>query len=159
MACRLLGAKPLSKPMLDYWQLDPLEQISVKLQSKYTTFRSRKCIWKYCLWNGTLWQPFCPGGEELKLTSESLPETMQTYYRLSLPLGINFSECWIKIQNSPLKNPFENIFCKMYTMLNQINWIDTIIHRWLEFNSCLGQVMIIYVKKARIPQGTNFLKS
>ena len=26
MACRLSGAKPLSKPMLGYCQLDPLEQ-------------------------------------------------------------------------------------------------------------------------------------
>ena len=38
MACRLFGAKPLSKPMLGYCQLDPYEQTSVKFQSKYTTF-------------------------------------------------------------------------------------------------------------------------
>ena len=30
MACRLLGAKPLSKPMLGYCQLDPLEQTLLK---------------------------------------------------------------------------------------------------------------------------------
>ena len=30
MACRLFGAKPLSKPMLGYCQLDPIEQTSVK---------------------------------------------------------------------------------------------------------------------------------
>ena len=30
MACRLFGAKPLSKPMLFYCQLDPKEQTSVK---------------------------------------------------------------------------------------------------------------------------------
>ena len=30
MACRLFGAKPLSKPMLGYCQLDPREQTSVK---------------------------------------------------------------------------------------------------------------------------------
>ena len=30
MACRLFGAKPLSKPMLGYSQLDPLEQTSVQ---------------------------------------------------------------------------------------------------------------------------------
>ena len=29
VACRLFGAKPLSKPMLGYGQLDPLEQTSV----------------------------------------------------------------------------------------------------------------------------------
>ena len=30
MACRLFGAKPLSKPMLEDCQLDPWEQTSVK---------------------------------------------------------------------------------------------------------------------------------
>ena len=30
MACRLFGAKPLSEPMLEYYQLDPWEQTSVK---------------------------------------------------------------------------------------------------------------------------------
>ena len=30
MACRLYGTKPLSEPMLDYYQLDPWEQSSVK---------------------------------------------------------------------------------------------------------------------------------
>ena len=46
MACRLFGAKPLSEPMLDYCKLDPWEQTSVKFESKYKTFHSRKCIWK-----------------------------------------------------------------------------------------------------------------
>ena len=52
MGCRLFGAKPLSKPELGYCQLDPEEQTSVKLWSKYKTFHSRKCIWKYRLRNG-----------------------------------------------------------------------------------------------------------
>ena len=52
MACRLFGAKPLSEPMLGYWQYDSQEQTSVKFESKYKTFHSRKCIWKYCLRNG-----------------------------------------------------------------------------------------------------------
>ena len=30
MAGRLVGAKPLSEPMLEYGRLDPWEQISVK---------------------------------------------------------------------------------------------------------------------------------
>ena len=30
MACRLFGAKPLSKPMPGYYELDPEEQTSVK---------------------------------------------------------------------------------------------------------------------------------
>ena len=38
MACRLFGAKPLSKPMLDYCQLDPQEQTSMTFWSKYKLF-------------------------------------------------------------------------------------------------------------------------
>ena len=34
MACHLFSAKPLSKAIFVYWQLDPYEQISVKFQSK-----------------------------------------------------------------------------------------------------------------------------
>ena len=34
MARRLFGAKPLSKPMIDVWQLDPCEQIPVTYQSE-----------------------------------------------------------------------------------------------------------------------------
>ena len=52
MACRLSGAKPLPEPMLIYCQLDPQEQTSMKSESKYKIFRSRKCIWKCCQQNG-----------------------------------------------------------------------------------------------------------
>ena len=41
MSCRLLGTKPLSKPVLGYCQLDPKEQISVKFQPNYQTVHSR----------------------------------------------------------------------------------------------------------------------
>ena len=59
MACRLLGAKPLSKPMQGYCQLDPEEQTSVKFESKYDAFHSRKCIWNCRL---PKWRPW---GDEL----------------------------------------------------------------------------------------------
>ena len=36
MACRLFGAKPLSKPILGHCQLDPMEQTSVKFFIKNT---------------------------------------------------------------------------------------------------------------------------
>ena len=36
----------------------PLEQTSVKLESKFYHFHSRKCVWKCCL---PKWWPFCPG--------------------------------------------------------------------------------------------------
>ena len=58
MACCLFGTKPLSEPMLGYYQLDHKEQTSVKFWSKYKTFHSRKHIWKYWLWNG---EHFVPG--------------------------------------------------------------------------------------------------
>ena len=74
MACHLVGAKPLSEPLLPYCQLDPKEHISVKFESKYRTFHSRKCTWKcrlesgghfvsalMCSWNvivpNTAWSP------------------------------------------------------------------------------------------------------
>ena len=53
MACRLVGAKPLSEPMLKNCQLDPKEQNSVKIQSKFIHFHSRKCIWICRLENGS----------------------------------------------------------------------------------------------------------
>ena len=41
--CRLVGAKPLSEPMLECCELDPREQISLKFNSKFENFHSRKC--------------------------------------------------------------------------------------------------------------------
>ena len=49
MSCRLLGAKPLSKPMLGYCQLGPWEQIAVNFYLKISSAK---------------WWPFCPGGDE-----------------------------------------------------------------------------------------------
>ena len=42
MACRLFGAKPLSKPMLGNCQLNPYGHTSVKFQSKYIFFSFTK---------------------------------------------------------------------------------------------------------------------
>ena len=75
MACRLFAAKPLSKPRLDYCQLDPKEQTSVKFQSNYKIFHSRKCIWKYRL---PTWRPFCPGGDEIRIEVESHDKQLNT---------------------------------------------------------------------------------
>ena len=53
MACRrLVGAKWLSEPMLEYYQLDPWEQTLMKFQSKSIHFHSRKSIWNCRLENG-----------------------------------------------------------------------------------------------------------
>ena len=45
LACCLFGVTPLSKPVLDYCQLGPWENISVKSRSK-CNFNWRKCFWK-----------------------------------------------------------------------------------------------------------------
>ena len=62
MACRRTGDKPLHEPVMGYCQLDSLEQISVKFESEFYHFHSRKFIWKCRL---PEWRPFCPGGDEL----------------------------------------------------------------------------------------------
>ena len=69
MACRLFSAKPLPEPMLAYCQLDSWEQISVKFQSEFYHFHSRKCIWKCCL---PEWRPFSPLLTGLSQFRESL---------------------------------------------------------------------------------------
>ena len=60
MACCLFGAKPSSKPMLDYCQLDPWEQTSVKFFIKIQKFSFIKMHLKT---SSAKWRPFCPGGE------------------------------------------------------------------------------------------------
>ena len=55
MACRLFGAKLLNEPMLLHCQLHSWERISVKFESEFYHFHSRKCIWK-C--RPLKWQPF-----------------------------------------------------------------------------------------------------
>ena len=62
MVCCLFSAKPLPEPMLSYCQLHPWERTSVKFESKYKTFHSRKCTRKRCLRNG---KHFVQGEDEL----------------------------------------------------------------------------------------------
>ena len=60
MACRLVGAKPLSKPMMEYCYFDPWEQTSMKSLSKLIHCHSRKCIWKCRLEKATIFsRPQC----------------------------------------------------------------------------------------------------
>ena len=57
MACRLFGAKPLSKQMQRYCQLDPLEQTSeivMKNTKSFTHEISSEIV-------------VCPGGDEFKI--------------------------------------------------------------------------------------------
>ena len=48
--------------MLAYCQLNSWEHISVKFESEFYHFHSRKFIWKCCL---PKWQQFCPWGDGL----------------------------------------------------------------------------------------------
>ena len=85
MAWRRIGDKQLSEPMLGYRQLEPYEQTSVKLQSKYKTFYSRKCIWKCRLQNGGYvvqgkWvKYYCDASVS---TYSEIPASCRQYYRL-----------------------------------------------------------------------------
>ena len=63
MACRLFGAKQLSKPMLGYCQLDPKEQILTKIQNfSFTKMHLEISSGK--------WRPSCLGGDELNYISD-----------------------------------------------------------------------------------------
>ena len=52
MACRMDSAKPLSEPILTYYQLDPEEHISIKFDLKFKYLHSRKCVSTCHLQNG-----------------------------------------------------------------------------------------------------------
>ena len=53
MACRRFGAKPLSEPMLPYFQLNTKEHILMKFYSKFEILNSGTCTSNECrLWNG-----------------------------------------------------------------------------------------------------------
>ena len=52
MAYLLFLASLLPEPVMNYCRIDPKEWMSVKSQSKYNKFHSRKFIWKCCLQNG-----------------------------------------------------------------------------------------------------------
>ena len=48
MACRLVDAKPLSEPMLEYYQLDPWEQLRWNLNLNLNIFIDENVfvVWK-----------------------------------------------------------------------------------------------------------------
>ena len=62
MTWHLFGTKPLPEPIMAYFELDSWRHISVKFESEFYHFHSRKCIRKCHLLN---LQAFCPRGVEL----------------------------------------------------------------------------------------------
>ena len=52
MACHLFSAKPLSEPVLPNLSIRPWGTYFSEIYFKSKSFHSRKCTWKYRLWNG-----------------------------------------------------------------------------------------------------------
>ena len=67
----LIGAKPLSEPMLDYCELDPREQISEKFELKFQHFHLRRCM----KMSGK-WRSFCLSCDVLNVCIDVLPLTV-----------------------------------------------------------------------------------
>ena len=70
MACHLFGAKPLSKPMLYYYQLDPKGTSFVESLIKIHSFSFTKMHSKA---SSAKWRPFCPEGDGLHHFCAHLP--------------------------------------------------------------------------------------
>ena len=92
MACRLLGTKPLSETKLNYCQLHPKEQTSVKLYSKCKYFlsgkRIRKCRLLRC-------RPFCLGLNVIYKNKSSFHATLLTSSSV-LPLTLSLWGDWFR---------------------------------------------------------------
>ena len=124
-ACGPFGAKPLSKPILGYYQLGTnFSEIFIKIQN----FSFAKMHLKI---SSAKQLPFCPGGEELMagnvyasenwviigIANDLMPIWHQAIVGsnadLSIgSLGSNFSEFWIKIE----KLLQENVYVDVYKM-------------------------------------------
>ena len=94
MACCLLDTKPLSKPKLGYYQLDPYEESSVKFWSKYKTFYSWK---RHLKISSAKWRPCYPGGRWVKIGHRKLQNVvphgadMNSYFGRELSLSLQVS--------------------------------------------------------------------
>ena len=92
MACRLVGAKPLSEPMLAYHWFEHEEQTSVKSSAKITLFYWRKYVSKCCLRNvvhffsaSMCWWSYCYG------QNPSHPHTLTVLTKMSVAIWYS---CW-----------------------------------------------------------------
>ena len=62
MACHLFSVKPVSQPVLGYYQLDPRGTKFGEILIIIQNFSFMKMHLKI---SSATWQPFCPGGDEL----------------------------------------------------------------------------------------------
>ena len=82
MACRLFGAKPLSKPMLVIvnWTLRNKLQWNFNQHSKSSFTKMHLKI------SSAKWQPFCPGGDELRKHEETVLKYDSSTWKLLVPI-------------------------------------------------------------------------
>ena len=130
MAYPLFSAKPLSEPMLTYWQLDPWEQTSVKFQSKFCDFHSRNCISKCHLLK---WWPFCSGFIVLNGVLSSTMLRGLNVFVMQMFCSADFLAIWIKAKwNSDairIKLAKKNeILCNLNYEWNIISKMDPRMH-------------------------------
>ena len=69
--CRLFGAKPLSEPMLVFWQLESWDE-TIEIQH----FHSKKIHLKT---SSVKRRPFCPGGDQLSMLSLVINDAVSCY--------------------------------------------------------------------------------
>ena len=103
MACHLFGAKPLSEPMLPYYQLDPKEHISLIFYLKFKCFHSRKCTWKCCQNDDHLARP-----QWVKIASASPRGQWVKYHRIRAILTVSQFQCccYLVTENGSLKRNY-----------------------------------------------------
>ena len=81
----LIGPRPLSEPVMTYWQSGRREYIFMKYYWKFKSFHSRKCIYKYSL----------PNGSHFVFASMSFhSHTLNSLVFLQLGRDINYDSLW-----------------------------------------------------------------
>ena len=86
MACRLVGAKPFSEPIMEYWYIRTLKTNFSEILSKIHAFSFKKMHLKM---SSAKWLPFCLGlnvltGELWGVPSEEFGENWPCYTGTSL---------------------------------------------------------------------------
>ena len=104
MACHLCRAKPLSKPMLGYCQLDPYKQthfseILIKIYNFSFMKKHRKI-------SSVKWRPYCPGEDKLNHCTLLVPYDIINLYhhRLRWLLIAWLTSSHYPIQGWPVTN-------------------------------------------------------
>ena len=126
MACRLDGAKPLSKPIADMLSFGTQETQFNEISFESHLFSFKKMRLKM---SSAKWRPFCPGGDELTsyyslpfpspatqvgkniLWSSGIQDMMEVTHSVHLPFTI---WGWLKVRYSPKRK--KGIYWKRASM-------------------------------------------